>query len=207
MSSTNLIGKVKDPIRTLKLIHKVAPNAIIAGGYHRDIFNNVHYSDVDIYVEDSTPDNFDVFYADDWSDLLNLKSNLKSMDRIQELGEDAGYNKDGDISIIYGVIKNEISYNIIVVSENPIDYIMGAFDFNICKTYCDGKKISFTAEFMSDVEHKTITFADRKMSFNEFSHSMSVHLPKIQDKYPHHKLIVPERLKEMYSQYNQMITF
>ena len=153
MSNANKISQIKDPIRTLRKIQTVRPESIIAGGYHRDILNDIGYHDVDIYVpylSDASP--FDPTQASSWEKLLELNTNdFRSMDMIQQLGDsdetyDVGNAKN--ISTVFGLVKNEIHYNIIVTLNEPIEFVEEDFDFNICKTYCDGKKIRFTKEFM-----------------------------------------------------------
>ena len=206
MTNTNVIGKVKEPVRTLRLIQTVAPKAIIAGGYFRDVYNDVPYSDVDIYVE-FLHDDFRTTNISDWKTLLKLKvDDYRSADDIHTLGtEDEPYDipDDNNIMEVFGLVKNEIKYNIIVVENEPVDYVNAAFDFNICKNWCDGKRIRFPKEFMSDIENKTITVCDRKMSLGDFAHSMDVHLPKLKRKYPHHKLIVPEMHRDLHKKYKK----
>ena len=206
MTNANVIGKVKDPIRTLRTIQTVAPNSIIAGGYYRDVYNDVPYSDVDIYVEFKY-DEFKSTNTSAWRDLLKLKvDDFRSADEIHVLGdEDETYDVGNDSRIIevFGLVKSEVRYNIIVVEGEPVDYVQNAFDFNICKNWCDGKRIRFPKEFMADVENKTITFCDRNMSLTEFSHSMNVHLPKLKQKYPNHKLIVPEKHRDVHNKYKK----
>jgi hypothetical protein len=212
MSNANTIARIKDPIRTLRKIQTVLPDTIIAGGYHRDIFNNIPYSDVDIYVP--TPDaasvvnnsSFCVHYTNDWEELLELKHDFRSMDRIQELtGENRASGVDGTptLEMVFGMIKNEINYNLIIVNTLPIDFVMQTFDFNICKTYCDGEKVTFTKEFMSDVEQKRLTLTDNKLNLKEFTSAMNVHLPKLKYKYPQHKVVIPDVHDAVKQQYKE----
>lgn len=204
MTNTNLIGKTKDPIRTLRTIQTIAPSAIIAGGYHRDIFTGVQFHDVDIFVEmDSALLNPNVETT--WISALRLKvDDLRSADSIRIMGSgevDYRIASDNDIVTVFAMVKGETKYNIIVVDCDPIEHIENSFDFNICKTWCDGKRIHFSKEFMADIENKTITFCERKMSLNEFTHSMDSHLQKLKYKYPDHKVIIPEMLRKVHNQY------
>lgn len=206
MTNANAIGKVKDPIRTLRTIQTVAPSAIIAGGYYRDIYNDVRFSDVDIYVEYTPTKDFSPTNLSTWKNLLHLKcDDWRSSDDIDVMGDsDEAYDLAGqDMVEVFVMVKTEIKYNIIVVDGHPVDYVNAAFDFNICKTWCDGRRIHFPKEFMADVENKTITFSERKMSLNEFRHSMDVHLPKLKHKYPNHKLIVPEMHRDTHKKYKR----
>lgn len=207
MTNTNVIGKLKTPIRTLRTIQTVAPKAIIAGGYYRDIFNGVQFSDVDIYVEYSPSKEFNPTYESTWIKALDLKvDNFLSSDSIHEMGsDDEDYRLASDTHMIsvFAMVKDDTKYNIIVVDKHPVDYVKAAFDFNICMNWCDGRRIHFPKQFMTDVENKTITFSERRMSLTEFAHSMDVHLPKLQHKYPHHKLIVPDIHRDLHKKYKR----
>ena len=210
MSNANQISQIKEPIRTLRKIQTVRPEAIIAGGYHRDLLNDVHYSDVDIIVPNiiSTDNLFNPCTTSEWERLFNLQTNdFRSMDMIQELDEDGdgdyGESASKNIFTAFGMIKNEINYNIIIVDNDPIDFVMEDFDFNICKTYCDGKKITFTKEFMADIEHKHLTFAARDVNLEQFARAMQVHLPKLKTKYPTHKVVIDPSHDKINSQYKK----
>lgn len=203
MMNANQIGKINPAIRTLRKIQAVSPTAIIAGGYHRDMFTGVDYNDIDIYLE--LGNNLSIGSAEYWKNLFNLKiDDFRSMDSIKELSEtDEEYDvpNNNNIVTVFEMIKSELKYNLIIVNIDPIDYVEEYFDFGICKTYCDGTKISFTKDFMSDVENKTFTLTARKLSVANFNHVMSVHYEKLKHKYPNHKLIVPERHVAAYKQF------
>jgi hypothetical protein len=203
MMNANKIGKINEPIRTLRKIQRICPNAIIAGGYHRDMYTGVDYNDIDIYIE--LGNNLSVGSKDFWKTYFELKvDDFRSMDGIRELSEtDEEYDvpNNNNIITVYEMVKNELKYNLIIINNSPIDYVEEFFDFGICKTYCDGKKISFTKDFISDVENKTLTLTARKLSVANFNHVMSVHFEKLKHKYPNHKLIVPERHIEAYKQF------
>ncbi len=200
MSNANTLSKVNEPIRVLRKIKAVYPTAIIAGGYHRDIYNNKEYSDVDIYVDGSKHRQTEATDTSFWKELLGLKTDdYKSGDYIEECSEtDEDYDAINNDSIlaVFELCKNQISYNVIVIARPPIEYVIEEFDFGLCKVYCDGEKVSFTKEFMTDVEQKTLTFTDRKVSKANYAHAMSVHLTKLQLKYPNHKVVIPEIHKE-----------
>lgn len=202
MMNANKIGKINEPIRTLRKIQTVSSNAIIAGGYHRDMFTGVDYNDIDIYLEPTIASTTNVEY---WKLFFKLKvDDFRSMDSIKELSEtDEEYDipNNNKIVTVFEMYKNELKYNLIVTNIDPIDYVEEYFDFGICKTYCDGKKISFTKNFMSDVENKTLTLTAKKLSVANFNHVMSVHYEKLKRKYPNHKLIVPERHVAAYKQF------
>lgn len=211
MANANQISLIKEPIRTLRKIQTVRPGAIIAGGYHRDLLNDVHFSDVDILVprlQANEATVFDTCRTSDWENLFKLQiNNWRSMDMIQELDEDDagdyGESASENIRTAFGLIKNEINYNLIIVENDPIDFVMDDFDFNICKTYCDGKKVTFTKEFMADIEQKHLTFAARDVNLEQFARAMQVHLPKLKAKYPDYKVVVDPSHEKIHNQFKK----
>jgi hypothetical protein len=214
MTNANKLGKVNEPIRVLRKIQARAPDAIIAGGYHRDLYNNVPFNDVDIYIRSdanlSSSEGHDLCNSSYWKSFFNLRlDDWRSADAISELGEtDEEYDvaNNSNIFTVFAMVKNQIKYNLIIINIDPIVYVDTVFDFGICKTYCDGKKVTFTKEFMSDIENKTITFTEEDVSVASLHHAMQVHLPKLKYKYPTHQLIVPERHQKVYQKYKPHFT-
>jgi len=207
MPATSQLSKINEPIIILKKFQMVASDAIIAGGYTRDRFNNIPYSDIDVYLNIPTSMFGRTQFCDMefWKDYFELKAtDWRSMDDITDLCDtDQEYDvaNNNAIDAVFEMTKNELKYNIIVINMPPVQYIEEVFDFGICKTYCDGKKMTFSKEFMSDVEHKTLTFTDKKVSDANFNHAINVHLPKLQKKYPTHSIIIPPKYQQKYKDY------
>ena len=206
MTNVNTLSKIKEPIRTLRKFRNArTPSAIIAGGYHRDLYNEVDFHDVDIYLKGDMGD----LSADFLTDFFELKVNdFRSNDRVDALSEtDEEYDIENSehIVAVYAMVMNDIDYNFIVVDCDPIRYVKERFDFGICKVYCDGTKITYTEEFMVDVANKTLTFADQPFSKAGFSHAMHVHYAKLIKKYPNHRLVMPDRHQKKYNEYKKYI--
>lgn len=214
MSNTNKLSRVNEPVQTLRKIQTIAPNAIIAGGYFRDRFNEVPFNDIDIYLKQPVnPTSMGVHEVHDanfWAEFFDLKEDSwHSMDTISNISNtDEEYNVSHNRNLItvFEMIKNELRYNILIIDIDPVTYVNKMFDFNICKAYCDGKKITYTKEFMSDITHKNITFSNKKTSTTNFAHAVQIHLPKLQTKYPDHALVIPEIHQKMYLTYKKKYT-
>ncbi len=207
MPNANALSKIKEPIRILRRIKsQVTQTAIIAGGYYRDIYNDVKYNDVDIYLRGA----YDEFNTDYWKNLFELKTHglglTDSIAKLSETDEEYDVENNADIIEVYGMIKNEINYNLIIVACNPIQYVHERFDFGICKVYCDGNKIRFTQAFMEDVNNKTLTFSDCDFTKSNFNHAMHVHLSKLKEKYPEHTVVMPEKHQKQYQEPKRFIT-
>lgn len=207
MTNANALSKIKEPIRTLRKIRNdIGCSAIIAGGYYRDLYNGIAFNDVDIYIRGDEGD----FDSDFWKQFFNLQVNdFRSMDSIESLSEtDEEYDvaNNARIVTVFGMIMNEVKYNLIIVDCDPVQYVHRRFDFGICKVYCDGTKIRFTEAFMADVRNKTLTFSEHEFSKSNFSHAMHVHYTKLKEKYPDHTLVIPERHQKRYQQYKKYIT-
>lgn len=205
-TNANALGKIKEPTRTLRKIRDtIGCSAIIAGGYYRDLYNGIAFSDVDIYLRGDDGDFNDAY----WTNFFNLQtSNFLSKDSIQTLSETNGeYDVANNARIIavFGMVMNEVRYNLIVVDCDPIEYVHNRFDFGICKVYCDGTKITFTEEFMADVLNKTLTFSDHEFSKSNFNHAMHVHYVKLKEKYPDYTLVVPKRHQKRFQEYKKFI--
>jgi len=212
MSNTSKLSKINEPVQVLRKIQRVSSNAIIAGGYFRDKFNEVPYSDIDVYIQQ--PDAFSAATnftdMEFWKEYFNLNvEDWKSQDDISDLSEtDEEYDivNNSNIIAVFEMTKNELAYNLIVVNTDPVEYVTEHFDFGICKTWCDGEKITFTKEFMSDVEHNTLTYTEEKVSPANFNHAMHIHLAKLQRKYPQHTLVIPDKHQQMYQTFKRQFT-
>lgn len=209
MSNTSKLSKINEPVQILRKIQTAARDSIIAGGYFRDRFNEVPFNDIDIYIKEPSADDTQFgdgrFLNDEfWKAFFKLRTgDWRSMDDINDTDEEYDVKNNRNIITIFEMMKNKLKYNLIIIDIDPIEYVTKMFDFNICRAYCDGKKITYTKEFMSDIEHNTITFSDRKSSNSNFGHAMHIHLPKLQSKYPNHTLVIPEIHQEKYRNYKK----
>ncbi len=207
MHSIHSIKTISEPVRILRRIKEVFPQTIIAGGYYRDIYHNIPFSDVDIFIDThDTTSEYNVIqkahhagcYKEDfWIDLLalDMKSNAPyTNDHIYEMGGDEDYYPEEEIEMIWDISCNGIKYNLILLSEcDPIKFVREKFDFGICKVYSDGIKVSFMDEFIHDSRTKTLSFTTEDVTFEYFIFSIKKHLPKLKKKYPGYNVYIPPK--------------
>ncbi len=200
MSNRTRVNSVSEPVHNLRKIREILPDAIIAGGYYRDLYHNIPYSDVDIFINTNnynlSPGGHkipwterDFYDSDFWEYLLCLNDD----DYIDNVTSEEEYDEDNIVSVFELCIKS-IKYNIILLDNyDPIEYVNEQFDFDICKVYGDGTKVSLSKEFMRDSKHKTITFTEKDVTFEFFCHSMGGHLKKLKQKFKGFTVQVPDK--------------
>jgi len=193
------LSKVNEPIRILRNINeKYISNSIIAGGYYRDMYHKLEYNDIDIFVCTSFAKSdhiaSDALTTDFWTEVFDLNLDRTwEPDYIEELEADGDYDNLNDIEMVFELSKNDIKYNVVLVDIEPVDYVNEVFDFGICKAYCDGTKVTFTKDFISDAENKFLTFTNLTASVDSFCYSMNTHLQKLIMKFPNHRIYVPQK--------------
>lgn len=198
------LSKRHEYINFLLKIQKTVPSAIIAGGALRDQYHDIKINDIDIYVPNVGEEIYSEKY---WKQLFNLKiGKLFSADRIKMMSADSeeGYIDKNFICDVWEITKNRIDYNIIVVDIPPIEYVNKYFDIGLCKAYCDGIKIHFTADFMHDSKFKHLTIVTENIENigqAQFDFMMDHHIHKLQTKYPTHTLVVPAKYADLYNEY------
>jgi hypothetical protein len=202
-----------DDIWVLRRLHNVGyKSAIIAGGAVRDHYLKTRINDIDIYVQTNGSSNELIMTP--FHDLkakstlkalfdLNLRPDLRPVPRHKRFdatsqaypvlasnplkGEASGAGVDG-VKAIMNVMKNGIKYQIISVNEPTIDFVMDRFHLNFSRCYCDGIKMRYTNEFLTDFRHKTLTITG-KLTEAEYNYGMHVYLPKIQRRFPNFTVV------------------
>lgn len=92
------------------------------------------------------------------------------------------------ITSIINMVKNHQLYQFISVNIDPIEYVTKQFDVNLCKAYCDGTRMRYTQDFLEDARNKTLTI-NPKLTEEEHYHTMQIHLPRLQTKFPDFRVI------------------
>ena len=185
-----------DVVRTLRLLHEVGiSDAIIAGGYVRDLFHDVIYTDVDIFVRGTAELRNESQLPAFWTKTLNLKprSSLLS-DQIQRVGGSSGSGGAGNsrgLLHVWDVFKDEVPYQIIVLDDiDPIQFVEERFDFGLCQAFFDGKRMRFLNGFLQDSLNKTITMQPGLKRSHQ-RQAINDHLPRIKQKYPGFTVVLP----------------
>jgi hypothetical protein len=196
------LSKKHDYINALLKIQKDIPSAIIAGGAIRDQYHGKEINDIDIYVPESATKFYSVDY---WTKMFDLKiGQLFSSDDIELLGEvddDGEYTEKNHISGVWDISKSGTKYNIIATDIDPIEYVERYFDVGLCKAYCNGKKLHFSADFIHDSKFKRLTLVAEDIEQEEFNRMMDNHINKLQHKYPTHTLVIPPKYDDLYKEY------
>jgi len=196
---SNKLNKVNEPIRILRHINEnYISGSIIAGGYYRDIYHNREFNDIDIFVHTNNSQSkyikSDAYTTDFWAEVFDLNlDSFWSGDHIEEMEADDEYDNLNDMDMVFELVKSEVKYNVVLVELDPIEYVNDVFDFGICKAYCDGQKVTFTKDFISDAENKTLTFTNKNVSTDSFCYSMNKHLRKLMAKFPNHQIYIPQK--------------
>jgi len=198
------LSKNTESIYNLLRIREILPTAIIAGGWLRDLYHNIPFSDVDVYVTeiDAVKTKHSIYDKEFWVEQFQLRTDgFMSYDSIHRPGEGNGYEGKSHINTVWEIRKGFTNYNIIILDMNPTDYVNQYFDIGLCKAYCDGSRIRLTADFMHDSQYKRLTLVSKEIEEDEFLHVMSHHVPKIRNKYPGYTLIVPEMYQDWYQEF------
>lgn len=189
------INRYDEVVRTLRLIQEAGfQSAVIAGGAVRDIYFDLMFKDIDVFVWDPRKSNESV------PNIAHPKNGSEELQNILRLNptKSRGYSDElhwvkqnytgdhtgGRVSNIWNVVKNFIPYQIILTLKPPVDFVNNHFDLGICKAYCDGTKFRYTPDFMRDAQNKCFTVVAKDMTEPEFIYTMHHHIPAIQHKYP-----------------------
>ena len=83
-----------------------------------------------------------------------------------------------------------------------MEYVTRYFDVGLCKAYCDGVKLHFSADFMHDTQFKKLTIVTEDIQQDEFNRMMDGHVEKLKQKYPTHALVIPPKYAHLYEEYD-----
>jgi hypothetical protein len=213
----NKLTAASDVIRKLKQLQTAFNRkCILAGGALREIYMGLywHISDYDIFVDDSDnylSNNIDVV-ENKLAEVFRTKSPLRQPEinqifdsnymTLDEEQESHAVIKPGSHEHISGVWEVDIGpyngglYQIMLVKRDPIEYVEKYFDFGMCKVWCDGKRIHYTADFLQDVKEHTLTLVGENLTQDQVRHALNHHSEKIRNKYPAFRVVVPERYQK-----------
>ena len=73
MSNTTQLSKINEPISILRKIREELPDTVIGGGYFRDLYLDIPFNDIDIYVN-AEPENSsmasEIYRSDFWKNKI-----------------------------------------------------------------------------------------------------------------------------------------
>jgi hypothetical protein len=203
-----------DDLWVLRQLQKVGyTSAIIAGGAVRDAYFDKPPVDVDIFVWGETHSNellapdarltrkniIKLLHLTDVRPLSNENDSMDSFvwDYIDSdevvFASEAYYTKQ--LVHVLGVwnvyiADFETQYQIIILNKPPVVYATQYFDIGLCMCYCDGNKIRYTNEFLTDAKNQTITIAG-DLTKSEYEYTIANRVQKMQQRFPGYKLVDP----------------
>lgn len=199
--SSNETHLTSENIWVLKQLHNIGfKSAIIAGGAVRDSYFKRPINDIDIYYwhpgySEGKEKNqntelpfsalFDLNMQDtELFDADEVKTVFKSANQTKKNGYE---NLTGIVSVT-DIIKNEQKYQFIGTEIPPPQYATTKFDFHICMCYCDGKKMRYTNEFLTDAMNRTLTI-NPNLSDYRYGLVLKTRLAKMKNYFPRFTLI------------------
>lgn len=211
------IRKHDEVVRVLHQIQAAGfTSAIIAGGAIRDLYFDIMPTDIDIFVWDpaysSENTSHDARHPDRgpsfWKSVMklnNFSSDYYAADRVTRNYHTTSGGYDQMLSqkfdVVWNVMKNYVPYQIILTHEKPTIHVKKHFDIGLCKAYCDGRKLRYTADFMYDMKNKQATVVAQEMTQSEFDHTMNHHIPKLSAKFPGYTLAIAPHNVPLYVDY------
>lgn len=186
--------------------------AYVAGGAVRDTILKRPISDIDVFVwhfnsvravnDPSIPHTWEgmapgddaefwltdvVFKHPDWK--LQTESFVDAWER--QNSED--YIISPHILCVTDMHMLGMKYQFIFTRIHPLRYIKDHFDIDLCRAWCDGTKMRVESAFMNDWHNKTLTLSG-DLTHKEYGYAKFQHLPRIQSKYPDHRVIIDPSL-------------
>jgi hypothetical protein len=184
--------KVSDYAGILTKLQQIAPAAHIAGGAVRDTVLQRDIADIDIFLADEHLEDAVVMLrcecgyvkVGEWKQYLEFSD--PAMTRVAKFEK-----ADETIPIcIIGLLAEYARPNANV----------SRFDFGICMSWFDGKRIACTLAFSEDSSNKTFTLC-RADNLAQFFYSMSRFEKLTGERYRGWSLTIPEKFRELAKEY------
>lgn len=158
--------------------------AVVAGGYLRDLYFGIPFSDIDVFIHDKH-ENMD---EDDIINLFELKDVLdENGDIVERLGDSdpngSCFGRHNHLISVFNIWKNQLPFQAVLLNKPPQEYINNYFDTGINMCFYDGKRIRYTPEFMHDVDNKIITVRGIQEPY-ELHKCVTLHVPRLLKKFP-----------------------
>lgn len=204
------------------------PEAIIAGGAIRDTYLQTYDpTDWDIYIKSRMYPTLNV--CDITSDLLvyeldmlfgNFKTNIwekewETNDLLATRPKLPGSLSGCDMALGNFQIDGLAGpISIICTPHVPKTFVSNRFTVDLCKGYCDGKKVHISSEMKRDIINNTIT-CDFKLVDDQHENIQNMwlekhvfdHLVRVHTKYPNFKVCISSRVDGYLTQFHLKQTF
>ena len=184
------LNKGSAMIRQLTKIQRFGWDAIIAGSAIRDSYHDKKISSVDFFISinekivKTISEDFSSYeWIEYWYALFN--ASYDTYDDVMFLGDVETYHVlNKHILAVWRLHIAGKKHQIILLNKSPQQYVIDNFDFGICMAYCDGIKMHFTNEFITDSLNHTITLYKENLSNPQLVFALGDHIDSLRKKYP-----------------------
>lgn len=199
-----------EPIKKLRIIHQYFDGtpikAILAGGALRDDYMGKadEITDYDYFITDLTPICEKQNVSTDEAIELLIKQAFPNADDLVELFDSAYLTPEEEIVLttsgshaqintVWEIEEGDNTFQLIFTKNDPVFHVNKYFDIGFCKTYCDGKKIRYTDDFLRDVKNKTMTIVGEDMTKEQVEYAIYRHADRLFWKYDNYRIVVPQK--------------
>lgn len=211
-------------VSNFRKIKDVYDDAIIAGGAVRDLMMGEEIKDLDVFIGGNARDSITIKKINDRSHWIHSMRHFwrnQLGDTNWEVRENISGGScpkdDPDVDIVISLFNPRYQWSsnmifgsqalhhsipkidLIFLLKPALAYMKENFDFNICKAMFDGDQFGLTNHFVTDINNRTITLTgpvDRQAVF----YSVNTHLPRIKQKYPNFRPVVPQKFNSILTQ-------
>lgn len=191
----NQIIKVMETVQ--EALEPVADKAFFAGGVLRDLLNGKaeHVNDIDVYIwaPFGTPESQINTAMSGLHDHLHIQHGWLVVDCVKSTYESSEIKR----VTTYKIPTSPIPVQIIVYATpvfNPLSYVSESFDIGLCKLVqmMDSGRLLTSPEYEKDMYYKTLTVYPDCLSDIQAVKTLRSRLPKLQRKYPNHRIVVQD---------------
>lgn len=171
----------------LNAIRDSAPEAIIAGGYLRDLDHGIQPRDIDVFVP---------FNADLYNARMHLgATGILGDDCDQYEGDDTiSMQQHWNLMATPSAIPLEVNILFCQKDIQPLQRL-SRFDFGLCQIAFDSHRIIMTDGYLTDKENRTFTL-QRFTGYNAHQNSLA-RFERLTKRYKSYYLRVPPHIREL----------
>jgi len=159
--------------------------AIIAGGFPRDMHLGKEWKDVDIYT--TAPK----------GNIRRIITQIVGRAPLFMFDGDRSYTENPNVRYVAQVKhpNTGVMFDFIGVYMSPVDYINKFFDFNLCKIHIHRNngfmKIEVPSCAQKDIDNETLTMTvNKEMDSHSVGKALLEHYHRLHKKYPDYELVV-----------------
>lgn len=175
-----------------------ACQAVVSGGYLRDMLHGIAPKDMDVFIQSDTNGSPSaemlkviecIVGPVSW---LHANGEYWGSAEVVRVGE-AAYKPLTDDTVFS--VKHPVPINVIVLDKGIIPEDDARLnDFGMCQIWYDGHGLGYSKAFLLDSMWKNFTLKVCE-NYEQFERSMRRWL-RLREKYPNHRLVIPDQYKE-----------